>query len=157
MKYDDKGNAVYSLSEIHGRISDFGGTIGFPCSITLIYGIVRLLRGALTDWQGWVLTIGALLSFFGVVFFGITIMEEKKKSWRSFIFSLAGFFPYMLGSFLVFYKGFYSFTYLLTSFSFLRLVAPIIWIVLGYRMVSQLHLMTEFGRAISEGRIKVER
>jgi len=35
------------------------------------------------------------------------------------------------------------------------LISPAIWILLGYRIVSQFHLMTELGRSIDEGRIKV--
>lgn len=148
MKCDELSNQIYNPSEIQGKISDFGGTVGFPCSIALIYGVVRLFRCGAGDWQGWLLIIGAILSFLGVITYGITILETKKKSWKLFIYSLLGFFPYLLGCFLVFYKGFWSFKYLLTSFSFWKLIIPIIWIVIGYRIVSQLYLLTEFGKTI---------
>lgn len=135
-------------SGTQGKTSDFGGTIGFPCIIVLVYGVIRLFRHGLNDWEGWILLIGAILSLIGTMTYGLTILESKKRSWKLVIFSLMGFFPYLLGCFLVFYKGFWSFKFLFASFSWGKLIIPIIWIVIGYRIVSQLYLFTEFGKSV---------
>lgn len=155
MKYDELSNPIYSRSEVTEMIGKFATSIGLSCFIGLIYGIVRLFRYSVNDWEGWILLIGAILSQTGTIFYGVTILAEKKKSWWLMIFTFLGFLPYLFGCFLVFYKGFWSFKYLFNSFSFTRLIIPIIWIVLGYHITDQLYLLTEFGKAVKEGRIKI--
>lgn len=160
MEYDKEVIKIYTSSELRMIMSDFGGRIGLPCFIALVYGIVRSVKLHSCDWQGLIIIIGAIMSFIGCITYGITVQEYEKynkRNWRSFIFSLLGFIPYLLGCFLIFYKGFWAFGYLFNSFSSWGLIAPIIWILLGYRIISQLYLMTELGRLISEGKIKIEK
>ena len=125
--------------------SELGGKIIVPCIPAFIYGIVRLFRYSPNDWQGWVLVIGALLAFAGSVTYGVTILDNK-KSLRNMLFAFMGFFPYLYGCFIVFYKGFWSFKFLFTSFSLGKLIIPIIWIVIGYQIVKATHILTEFGK-----------
>jgi len=157
MKYGKVDIPVYSTSEVQAILSELGGKIGFPCFMAFIYGLIRVIRFHLSEWQGLTILIGATLSLMGTIAHSISIIKFKKdeKSWLGVFLSLSGFFPYLFGCFLVFYKGFWSFKYLLISFSFWKLISPAIWILLGYRIVSQFHLMTELGRSIDEGRIKV--
>lgn len=157
MRYDELSNSIYTRSEVSVRIGKFCANIDLPCFIGLIYGIVRLFKYSVNDWEGWVLFIGAVLSLIGNITYGVTILVEKKESWRLMIFTFLAFFAYLYGCFLVFYKGFWSFKYLFISFSLLKLAVPFIWIVLGYRIVDQLYLLTEFGKAIKEGKIQIEK
>ena len=157
MKEDNEGKFIYSPLGSQAELSKFLGKIGIPYFIAFIYGIIRLVKYGVCDWQGAVMAIGAVLSIVGLVSYYTSYEEfHNKKSWLGMLLAFLGFIPYLFGCFLVFYKGFWSLKYLFNSFSFWKLVAPFLWIIVGYRIVAQLHMMTEFLRAIDKGRIKIE-
>lgn len=127
--------------------SKLGGKALTPCSIPFIYGIIRLFRHSLNDWQGWVLIIGALLSFIGIVTYNVALIDNK-KSFRNMFFCFFGLIPYLYGCFVTFYEGFWSLKLLFISFSWSKLIIPIIWIIIGYYIVNGIYVLTEFGNSI---------
>ncbi|MFH1655778.1 MAG: hypothetical protein ABH954_04120 [Candidatus Omnitrophota bacterium] len=158
MKHDTEGNPIYTLGELQHRMSKLIGNILIPCTAVLVYGIVRLVKFQIGDLQGLIMTLGAILSTIGSFTYSLVLLVyRKEKTWRSSFFTFLAVLPFLFGCFLVLYKGFWSFKYLFNSFSIWGLLVPIVWILLGYRIVSQLHIMTEIDNLIGEGKMKVEK
>lgn len=91
------------------------------------------------------LAVGSCLS--GAAIFGhgfIPMLDRGKKSWTLTFLSLAGFIPYVFGSYLVVYRGFWALRSLFTAFSFKGLLVPLVFVVLGYQVVNEIYLLTEF-------------
>jgi hypothetical protein len=58
---------------------------------------------------------------------------------------------------LVFYEGLYGFVRLISNFTFGPLLASAFYLVTGYAIVVAIYRVTEFARALDEGRITVEK
>ncbi len=69
--------------------------------------------------------------------------------------AFGGFLPYVLGCYLFFFEGIWQIVGLFKSFSFLRLVAALVFLVAGYSLVSGCHRVSAFARGLSEGRIVI--
>ena len=68
----------------------------------------------------------------------------------------AGGLPYLFGSYLVFYMGFWSLRGLFSDFSLMTILEAVVFIVLGYNIVSGIYRVTEFVRAVSDGDITIQ-
>jgi hypothetical protein len=108
-----------------------------------------LLSGALTS----------PLALFGYV----TLIVNKAyagspiKGMGPMLLAAGGSIPYVFGCYLVFYEGLYGFVRLISNFTFGPLLASAFYLVTGYAIVVAIYRVTEFARALDEGRITVEK
>ena len=68
-----------------------------------------------------------------------------------------GFAPYAFGCYLVFYEGLWGFVRLFDVFTFASLLAKAFYFIAGYVIVLAIYQVSEFGRALDEGRISVRK
>lgn len=73
------------------------------------------------------------------------------------LLAAGGSIPYVFGCYLVFYEGLYGFVRLISNFTFGPLLASAFYLVTGYAIVVAIYRVTEFARALDEGRITVEK
>lgn len=108
-----------------------------------------LLSGALTS----------PLALFGYV----TLIVNKAyagapiRGMGPMLLAAGGSIPYVFGCYLVFYEGLYGFVRLISNFTFGPLLASAFYLVTGYAIVVSIYRVTEFARALDEGRITVEK
>lgn len=108
-----------------------------------------LLSGALTS----------PLALFGYV----TLIVNKAyagapiRGMGPMLLAAGGSIPYVFGCYLVFYEGLYGFVRLISNFTFGPLLASAFYLVTGYAIVVAIYRVTEFARALDEGRITVEK
>lgn len=108
-----------------------------------------------------ILLLGAILSglalFAYISFAAIKGKAEKPKNgFLSLSFVLIGFIPYLFGVYLFLYEGLWRFTRLSNGFSIRVIIAALFYTVAGYIIVGAIYRASEFGRAVSEGRIKIQ-
>ncbi len=116
--------------------------------IPLVYGIVRIIKLGF-DWQGIALIDGFLLSIIGYFFYSIATSRyhrDKRKTWGRGLLTFTGLLPYLYGCFLVFYKGFYGFKYLFDGVTIWEAIVPVLWIIIGYRIVNYTYLITKLAK-----------
>lgn len=145
-------NRTYTAREVRGKLSDFTGKVITCYVIALIYGLFHL-----KDWDGVTIAITSILSIIIILVYNALISSFKAE--KTYLQTIIGFLmliPFLSACFFVFYKGFWSFKYLFNSFSFWGLIAPIIWIMLGYRIISNIYIMSDIIRFINEGKMKIE-
>lgn len=100
------------------------------------------------------LAIGSCLS--GAAIFGhgfIPLLDRGQKSWLLTFVSLSGFIPYGFGCYLVFYRGFWGLRQLFVGFTIAGLLACILFVVSGYRLVNGMYLLTELVEKASKKEI----
>jgi hypothetical protein len=106
------------------------------------------------------LLIGSALSgmalFFYVSFVGVTGgNKERRTGFLPWFFVLVGFIPYLFGVYLFLYEGLWRLTRLLNGFSVRIILAGLFYTLGGYIIVGAIYKASEFGRVVSEGRIKI--
>ena len=141
--------------ELYGAKLDLASRATAPCFMAFIYSIYRLFRTGFVDSQGFLILIASIFAFFGTAVYFSHVGYRGGKSWMAMTSALSGFLPYILGCYLVFYKGFWSFTYLGHGFSWRGLLGPILWILVGYRIVKYIHLLSELHESIHKGEITI--
>jgi hypothetical protein len=136
------------------------GTKGFISS--LLIGTVALVLIAKNGFhvRPAVLLGGALMSIMSVFAYGCLIIRDAnagavRKGIIPMLFSLSGFIPYAFGCYLALYEGLWSLTQLINSFSFAIIGASFFYLIMGYFIVLTIYNLSEFERAISEGRIVI--
>lgn len=149
-----------SLSERHidGFISHLITKGLVALIVTAIVSVVQMFRFGVGQHYS-LLLAGSLLSMVVLFAYSNRIVRERGEPRRSFARSitiLGGFVPYVLGCYLVFYEGFWRLRLLLDSFSVAVVAVALLWIVAGYVVVSAIYKVSEFGRAVDDGRLKLE-
>ncbi len=118
-----------------------------PTMGAFIYSIYRFIRYGWGDLYAIFVIIGSLLSFLGM--FGLlrawSFCCEHPKEKNAFV-ALCGFsglLPFYFGIYMLLYMGLFSFRFLLHEISFMNVITPFIWIILGYRLVNGVNLVSD--------------
>lgn len=141
-----------SVSQLQGEFSKLGGKAITALVVVLVYSIVQLSRlGNESDYL--LLLIGSLLS--GAAIMGYIINEltngvKGKKSFLAMFLAFGGLIPWAFGSYVVFITGFWSLKNLADGFSSIVILKAIIFVFLGYVVVSNFYKITEIGKTISK-------
>jgi hypothetical protein len=102
---------------------------------------------------------GALLSPLALFACIALILKEshvgRKPGIGPMLIALGGFVPFVFGSYLVFYEGFWGFIQLLKSFTLGALFADFFYVIAGYYIVLAIYHPSEFAIALDEGRIAI--
>jgi len=126
--------------------------------LVFIYSIVQLIRiGNQADYL--LLLIGCILSavaIMGYIINELTNGVKRKKSFLAMFLAFGGFIPWAFGSYVVFVSGFWSLKELSSGFSSIIILKALIFVFLGYVVVSNFHKITEIGRHISSGSFIIE-
>ena len=144
------------------EISDFiSKQIAVPCFGMLVFAvavIVRLIQKG-SNIRYWLLLGGGLLSI--LILFGFSMLVardkgEKKKGLFPMFLSFSVFVPYLYGCYLCFYEGLWRLIRTFSAFSLWSLVLSLLFMVLGFKFVSATYKLTEFGRKVDAGIIRIE-
>ena len=117
--------------------------------VIFLFALIQTVRFGIAR-DNLILAAGSCLS--GVLIFGYGLLvfgNHEKRSWRLTFLTLAGFIPFAFGCYLVFYKGFWGFRDVFAGFSVGRLLARMMFIVLGYQVVNGFYLVTEFVKKVT--------
>jgi hypothetical protein len=121
---------LYSLYEL----STAGTSLKYwPYSYALLFGSLLSVGGAFA------------LSY-AVDFRGRQDLSARKRLVLSFC-AFSGFFPYLFGVYLVAFAGLYGLYVAITAHSVARIVASVLWILIGYRLAWVVRIMSEAGVA----------
>lgn len=127
-----------------------------PLGLIFLFALVQTSRFGLGR-DNLILTVGSCLS--GMIIFAHSLMafaDKGKKSWPLTFLALAGFVPFAFGCYLVFYKGFWGLRDLFVRFSVGRLVARLMFIVLGYQVVNGFYRVTEFVEKVARKEVIIK-
>jgi hypothetical protein len=145
-----------------GEVSHFFGKLfGVPFFGILVLAIaviVRLIQRG-PSIRYWILLGGGLLSI--LILFGFSILVtkdkgEKKRGLFPMLLSFSLFVPYLYGCYLCLYEGLWRLVRTFSAFSLKSLVLSIIFTILGYKVVSATYKVTEFGRKVDSGAVRIE-
>lgn len=144
---NQKNSIKMSLKKVYERMAGRAIIALLPI---FIFAIIQLVRfGNQKDYV--LLLVGSILSVAGIMGYIIAELRwsvKKQKSWIAMLLIFSGFIPYLFGSYLVFIRGFWSLRELAGGFSFLIIIEVLIFIILGYEVVSKLYKITEIGKRI---------
>ncbi|MGQ9696357.1 MAG: hypothetical protein ACUVWV_16630 [Thermodesulfobacteriota bacterium] len=130
-------------------------------AVVTIIAVVQILINGITNRHLFLLA-GALLSGLALFGFVAVIVRDAeaggpRKSVLSMLLGLGGFVPYLFGAYLCFYEGIWELVRLFNHFSVVALVAAVFYIFAGYMIVLAIYRVSEFGRAVDEGRIQIQK
>lgn len=132
-------------------------------AVLVVYLILALGMGLRRGWHGTptTLLVAIPLAGLGQWVFGRSLLGtadggKVARSWSNALAAFSGFFPFILGCYLVFYQGFWGLFRLAGGFAFGSLVWSGVAIFLGYKLVRQVWIVSEYADAVSNGRIRVE-
>lgn len=130
-------------------------------AVVAIVALVQMFMNGVTNRHLFMLA-GALLSGLALFGFVAVIVRDAeaggpRKSFLSMLLGLGGFVPYLFGAYLCFYEGIWKFVRLFEQFSVGTIVAAIFYIIAGYIIVLAIYRVSEFGRAVDEGRIQIQK
>lgn len=112
------------------------------CAAIFILAVVRLIQHGIV-WDYPVLLLGSVLSVLGMM--GYTLLDSVWQNRRGVLFMLVAYFgggiPYIFGCYLILYRGLWR---LIGGFSFNNTFKSLVFIVLGYWIVSGIYEVTEF-------------
>lgn len=132
----------------------FFGLIGLS-----VYIIIQIIRYSPSN-RYYLLLSGAILSLIAIAGYAISLAKNAdKKTERSLNQSLiifGGFIPYIYGSYLVFYEGFWRLRHLADGLSFSVIFYSLVFVLIGYSVVSAIYQISEFDRAVSEENIIIK-
>lgn len=144
-----KSGVTYSAALEHLSALAVRGSI--PLVLISLYSILQLFRYGPDNHDYLVLLVGSVISGAAIIGYVISILVyglEGKRSYVAMFLTFFGFIPWIFGSYLVLYKGFWSLKDLIDDFSFIVLLKSAFYIVFGYIVVSKFYQITEFGRKI---------
>ncbi|MDZ7693714.1 MAG: hypothetical protein U5K69_21780 [Balneolaceae bacterium] len=120
---------------------------------------VQIFRFSATN-RYYILFLGTILSFAALATYSISLAKNAGKTTEGSLFQslivFGGFIPYIYGSYLVFYEGFWRLRYLADGFSFTVIFYSFIFVVIGYSVVSAIYQISELDRAVSENKVKIK-
>lgn len=130
-------------------------------AIVAITSVVQMIMGGVTHRHLFLLA-GALLSGLAIFGFVVTVVRaadsgESRRSLLSMLLAFGGFVPYLFGTYLCFYEGFWKFFRLFDQFSVGVIVEAVFYVITGYLIVLAIYKASEFGRAVDEGRIQIRK
>jgi len=137
-------------------------TTGFIAAliVAIVAAVLMFQEGISTRTA--ILLGGALLS--PLALFGYVALIIRKADTGSvkpgigpMLLVLGGLVPYAFGCYLVFYEGLWGFVRLLDAFTFGSLLAATFYVIAGYLIVVAIYRVSEFSRALDEGRIAVKK
>lgn len=131
------------------NLSDLAGKVGAPLIIVTVIAAVQLFRFGADDKDNLFLFIGSLTSLLGVFSYvmALAITKKGQKSFIAVILTAAGFIPYLFGVYLVLYMGLWQLKDLLDGFSLGLILSSLFFIVVGWYIVKQLSVLTEYGKS----------
>lgn len=149
---------IISVSQIQREFSKLGGKAMTALTVIFVYSIVQLIRiGNQNDYL--FLLIGCILSFLtmmGYIINELTNGVKGKKNFFAMFLAFGGFIPWAFGSYVVFIDGFWSLKNLTDGFSIIVILKALIFVFLGYVVVSNFYKITEIGRNISKGVFSIQ-
>src|SRR4030095_127055 len=92
------------------------------------------------------LLIGSLLSgvaMMGYMIFDFAYRAKGKKRFIAMFLGLGGLIPWAFASYIFFVRGLWSLTNLVDGFSIVVILKAIVYVILGYTIVSKLLKITE--------------
>ena len=130
-------------------------------AVVAIVALVQMFMNGMTNRHLFLLA-GALLSGLALFGFVAVIVRDAeaggpRKSFLSMLLGLGGFVPYLFGAYLCFYEGIWKFVRLFEQFSVGTIIAAIFYMIAGYIIVLAIYRVSEFGRAVDEGRIQIQK
>jgi hypothetical protein len=145
------------VGEFVGRLC--AKAVGFTL-LVIVAGVVMFFRDGLAI-RATVLVVGGVLSLAGLIGFNRTVIQqaatgEAKCGWAPMFKVFGGFLPYLFSCYLFFFEGAWQIIRLFKSFSWLRLVAALVFLVAGHALVTACYRVSEFARGLSEGRIVIQ-
>ena len=139
------------VSRLIGHLIAMGG---YACIAVALFAVVQLFRFGLRYDHAWLL-VAAIAS--GAVLFGYPFLAfpkfHKRRGVLLMMLSFGAFIPYLFGCYLVFFRGFWGLRDGLTLFTAFRTTA---FVLLGHAVVSAIHKVTGFVKAVDEGRLRLE-
>ena len=107
------------------------------------------------------LIVSALVAWGGMFVFQRQLHQDAvtgsaERSLRNMARSFGGFLPYLLGLYLVLVEGFWTLRTVSESFSARYILGRLLFIYLGYRLVSWTYQLSKIGRSIDSGAIVIE-
>ncbi len=142
-----------------GESSDLIGKIitkGIIASIIIfISAVIRIIQTGFNN-NLLLLIIGAFLSGISIFSYPLVVHMKERHNLLAWIIVTCGWIPYIFGCYLVFYKGFWGFTLLTSGFSTIIILKSLLFIVLGYTIVSSIYKATEFVKAVDENKIAIK-
>jgi len=162
MNNTSKTNPNNSITLKGGEISDYiamligkasGGMI-----ILAIASVVQMFRIGIQN-RYWILLAGALISVACLLVFLFIVAfidkGQKKYTFLRVLGSIAAFIPYLFGCYLTFYEGLWRLIYSISPLSITALIISIIFIILGFSLVSATYKSSEFAKNVDAGSIKI--
>jgi len=146
-----------------GELSDFLAKLAamsfVALLILLLYSIFGIYKYG-TSTQNFIILGGALLSFLSFAGYVIEIIltgtKGKKRGIFHFLLVVVGFIPYIYSLYIIFIEVFWRLKSLLEQFSWVTIIASIVFILLGYAIISGIYKLTEFMRMIESGKVIIE-
>ena len=126
--------------------------------VVAIISVIQIFRLGVSE-RYILLIAGSLLSMVVLFALSMRIVLDRgvpRRSLIAFITVIGGFVPYLFGCYLVFYEGFWRLRLLQDEFSVTIVTIALLYIVGGYAVVSAVYKISEFGRAVGEGRVKLD-
>lgn len=127
--------------------------------ILLLYSIFAIYKYG-TSTQNFIILGGALLSFLSyagfVLLITLTAAKGKKRGIFRFLLVVVGFIPYIYSLYIIFIEGFWRLKSLLEQFSWVTIIASIVFILLGSAILSGIYKLTEFLKLILSGKVIIE-
>ena len=117
-----------------------------PAVIALVYGAYKFFDLG-TDTAHWPYTyavfFGAIAAIAGVLLFAIEASKPTRRTWFGTFSGLFAFVPYLFSIYVIAFIGCYGIYLSFGPFSVWGVLAGLIWIALGYRMIWTLWIISE--------------
>ncbi len=129
--------------------------------VVAIIAVVLLVRDDFST-RSIILLAGAVASVAGLIGYIAVVLRTAvagvaRRGLVPMLLTFGGFAPYAFGCYLVFYEGLWGFWRLLDGFTFSSIIAAVLYLIAGYLIVLAIYGISEFGRALTEGRIVVQK
>ncbi len=151
-------HAGEELSRVLARLT----TKGFVASlgVAAVAAVVLVKDGVSV--RAFLLIGAALLSILALFGYVVLIMRKAdtgvaKPGLIPMFVALGGFVPYGFGCYLVLYEGLGGLWRLFDGFVFGAALAALFYLLAGYLILMAIYRASEFGRALDEGRISIEK
>lgn len=155
---ENQEKVVVTASQLQREFVTLAGRVILALIPIFIYSIIQLIRiGNQADFL--LLIVGCILSavaIMGYIINELTNGVKKKKSFLAMFLAFGGFVPWIFGSYVIFINGFWSLKELANGFSSIIILKALIFVFLGYVVVSNLHKITEIGKNISSNSFIIE-
>ena len=117
-----------------------------PLFLVFIFAVVQMIRIGFFASDNRLLLIGSVLtivSAFGYIMAGYIYGASGRKSIIAMLLATGGLIPWAFGSYLVFYRGFWSLLELGNGFNFIVVGKSLFFVLVGYFIVSNFYKITE--------------